>query len=68
MALGPGKYDELCTYVREMAKAEGVALIVIHGGYGSGFSVQAPLGLTATLPVMLRLMADQIEHDGGAMQ
>ena len=29
MAEGPGKYDDLCTYVREQANAQGVLLIVL---------------------------------------
>lgn len=61
MALGPGKYDDLCSYVREMAKAEGVAVVVLHGTSGSGFSVQGPAETTLVLPRLLRLMADEIE-------
>lgn len=38
MALGPGKYDDLCTYVREKAKAEGAIVIVYGGERGQGFS------------------------------
>lgn len=61
MPLGPGKYDELCTHAREMAKAEGLAVIVLKGSAGSGFSVQGPLAMTLDLPRMLRTIADEIE-------
>ena len=61
MPVGPGKYDELCTHAREMAKAEGVAVIVVKGRHGSGFSVQGSLGMTMDMPRLLRTMADEIE-------
>jgi len=61
--VGPGKYDVLCTHVREAAKAEGVAVIVVHGDLGSGFSVQGPPEMGLVLPKMLRTMADEIERD-----
>lgn len=65
MALGPGKYDNVCTEVREKTKAEGVVLLVIKGELGSGFSVQADLVTTAFLPETLRSMAQQIEDSYG---
>lgn len=40
---GPGKYDALCTYVREKAEAAGVILIVLGGNKGHGHSVQLML-------------------------
>lgn len=61
--LGPGKYDNLCTYVRTTAKAEGVVLIVLGGESGNGFSCQMPLESQLTLPTMLRRVADTIEED-----
>ncbi len=63
MALGPGKYDDLATLVRDGAKAEGVIVIVLGGSKGSGFSVQAPDVVMAQLPELLRTMADNIERD-----
>lgn len=63
MAHGPGKYDDLCTHVRETVGAVGAMVIVIGGERGSGFSVQGPPELTAGLPVVLRGMADDIEKD-----
>jgi len=62
MPLGPGKYDELATYVREQAQADGVAVIVLNGNKGNGFSLQAPLDVTLRLPALLRFMADEIER------
>lgn len=61
MAMGPGKYDALCTYVRETAKAKGAIVIVIDGEKGFGFSVQASIEDMAKLPNVLREMADTIE-------
>ena len=63
MAVGPGKYDALCTKIREETKAQGVILMVFDGNQGSGFSVQAPLDLTFGLPAILRDLAQQIEED-----
>jgi hypothetical protein len=63
MADGPGKYDELATYVRTAAQARGVVLILVDGTLGSGFSVQVNSDLRLTLPVLLRRIADDIEVD-----
>ena len=64
MTAGPGKYDELASYVRERAEALAAIVIVIGGNKGSGFSVQSTgEDLTSTLPKLLRGMADQIEKD-----
>jgi len=67
MALGPGKYDDLCTYVREQVgvgedAGGGVMVIVIGGKRGNGFSCQADLVTTAGLPQLLRKIADEIER------
>ena len=62
MALGPGKYDDLATWVREQAEARGVIVLVIGGKLGSGFSAQATAAVTARLPALLRQLADDIEH------
>ena len=63
MALGPGKYDAFCTLVRESTKARGVALMIMDGIKGSGFSIQGDIELTLGLAQLLRHMADQIEAD-----
>lgn len=60
---GPGKYDELCTKVRQEAEAEAAIVLIFGGNKGSGFSCQLPLELIAKVPSMLRTMADQIEAD-----
>jgi len=63
MAIGPGKYDSLCTRVREETGAEGVILIVFGGKLGGGFSMQASPELTAATPAILRRVAADIERD-----
>lgn len=63
MALGPGRYDDLCTYVREQAEAEGAIIIVIGGKDGAGFSCQADLSTMAVLPELLETIAKQIRAD-----
>jgi hypothetical protein len=64
MALGPGKYDDLATIVRERTAAQGVIVIVLGGSRGSGFSVQVEgADISAKLPAMLRNVADGIEQD-----
>jgi hypothetical protein len=66
MALGPGKYDDIATEVRQKTGTEGVIVFVINGSRGNGFSAQLPLDLTLTLPTILRDMARQIEDVGPA--
>jgi hypothetical protein len=61
MALGPGKYDQICTKVREEYHAAGAVVMIFLGDLGDGFSVQAPPELAAHLPRLLRHMAQQIE-------
>jgi hypothetical protein len=63
MALGPGKFDDLATLVREQASALGVIVVVIDAPAGSGFSIQATPEVTARLPELLRYLADEIERD-----
>jgi hypothetical protein len=63
MAVGPGKYDDLATTVREQAHAAGVIVIVIGGDKGEGFAMQADVRTMLALPQMLRHIADQIEQD-----
>jgi len=66
MAIGPGKYDDLCTYVRdqvgiaEEGQSGGVIVIVLGGNKGSGFSCQADLKTTLLLPDMLEDVARQM--------
>jgi hypothetical protein len=66
MAMGPGKYDVLCTSARESAQAEAVVLIVLAGTHGNGFSVQSVNGdFLPHLPGILRQCADNIEQSYG---
>lgn len=60
---GPGKYDYLCTHVRQQAKARGVILIVIEGEHGSGFSAQLPPELGGTIPEALVTVAREMARD-----
>lgn len=57
----PGKYDDLCTMVRENAGAVGAVVIVVGGNLGAGFSVQMLPEHIGLLPATLRQVADQIE-------
>ena len=64
MATGPGKYDDLCTLVRESANAAGAIIIVLAGDQGSGFSVQTTdIESQLRLPELLESMARQIRID-----
>jgi hypothetical protein len=64
MSLGPGRYNEVATYVRKRVNAKGVVLIIMEGDKGEGFEVQAPLPIVLGLPKLLREVADQIEASG----
>lgn len=60
--IGPGKYDSICTLVREQTKARGAIVIVIDGHLGGGFSVQADFNTTLKLPEILETMAKEIRQ------
>lgn len=57
---GPGKYDDITTLVREVTEAQGVAVIVIGGNRGQGFSVQGSDRFIERLPDVLEDMARSI--------
>lgn len=61
MALGPGKYDDLCTVAQQTTGAHGCVLIIVNGSMGTGFSCQATPEITLRLPELLRATADEIE-------
>jgi hypothetical protein len=64
MALGPGKYDDLCTYVREQSEASAAIVIVVGGNKGPGFSCQITDRRTLyMLPELLEDLARQIRGD-----
>lgn len=63
MPVGPGKYDSLCTKVREESGANAAIVIVLGGIHGDGFSVQA-LGrdMASKLPDLLDNLSKQIRE------
>lgn len=63
MAIGPGKYDDLCTYVREKTQASGVLVVVINGNKGEGFSCQTDLKTMLIVPDILETIAKQLRED-----
>lgn len=66
MPLGPGKYDDACTKARLATGAHTTVLIVLGGTLGLGFSVQTEdPSFVATLPEVLRALADEIAQSDG---
>jgi hypothetical protein len=64
MAIGPGKYDEVCTVAREATNAKATILIIVGGKRGSGFSMQiADTTIMLDLPATLRGIAEELERD-----
>ena len=71
--IGGGRYGKLCERIAGSLGAEVVAVLVINGKRGNGFSVavQSDWDVTGTpealakLPAVLRQMADGIEKDLG---
>lgn len=63
MSTGGGRYEDLCTYVRTRAQADGAIVMVFGGCRGSGFSIQASADVLLSLPALLRQMAGDIECD-----
>jgi hypothetical protein len=61
--IGPGKYDDICTRIREELQAEGVVLIVCRGVRGMGFSAQLTGEMLAKFPNVLREIANQMDED-----
>jgi hypothetical protein len=59
MPKGPGKYDDLCSLVRERSGGE-VIVIVIDGDKGSGFSFQGDEATLERLPDVLEIVAKQM--------
>lgn len=75
MAIGAGKYDDLCTYVRKQVglKEDGevsgaVMVIVLGGNRGNGFSMQSDLESLVMLPELLEDVAHQIRKDRNMIQ
>jgi hypothetical protein len=63
MAIGPGKYDTLCSYVRKQAEARGAIIIVLGGKHGFGFSCQTDVVTLARLPDILESIVAQLRED-----
>lgn len=60
---GPGKYDDLCTHVREESDGDLVVVLILRGNRGTGFSVQArSQDELAKLPGALEDMALRIRQ------
>jgi len=62
MAVGPGKYDDVCSVARLSTDAEVAILIVVNGFAGTGFSVQARGG------PMIFAVPDMLEHVAAAIR
>ena len=61
---GPGKYDDICTIVREKTQASSVVVIILDGNEGNGFSAQSESPyFEKILPKILRSMADELEDE-----
>ena len=63
--IGPRKYDDLASYVREKAEAVGAIVIIFQGKHGHGFSCQLPQEAVSGIPDILRQIAEQIEDGEG---
>jgi hypothetical protein len=63
MAIGPGKYDDLCTHVREKTGGRAVILVVLGDNDITGFSIQAAPEFQFALPDVLHTLADAIEEE-----
>lgn len=62
--IGPGKYDDACTLVREMTGAACAMVVVIGGSKGSGFSVQTAHPISpSTLATVLETVARQLREN-----
>jgi len=60
---GPGKYDALCTDVREKTNAECAFILIFNGDKGSGFSCQIRGPATVDVAAVLEYMAGEIRKD-----
>ena len=65
MTTGSGKYDDVCTTVRERTGARCVVIMVVDGDKGNGFSVQCEEAWLKYLPDILQDMAERIRAGQG---
>jgi len=63
MAVGKGRYDEICEAVREETGAFGAILLIMDGDRGNGFSVQVPPEVLGRVPELLQHLADAIQEE-----
>lgn len=68
MADGPGKYDDLCSYVREQSKGTITMVVVVDGVRGTGFSVQVYAPSSLELADSLDQQADVLRKVAASMQ
>jgi hypothetical protein len=63
--IGPGKYDDICTEIRERTESTLCCLIIGGGNKGDGMSLQLVNDPSLILPTVmaLRAVADQLEND-----
>jgi len=59
----PGKYDAVCTAVREETKADGVLLVIWGGPKGNGLSWDGNMFITMAMPDLLETLAKIIRDD-----
>ena len=68
MPEGKGKYDDLCSYVREKSESVLAAVIVLGGKHGNGFSCQTfDPEFQFLLPEMLEDVARTIRAENQAI-
>lgn len=63
MAIGPGKYDDVASEIRERLKADGVLLIVMNGDQGDGVAAQVTALRLFGLADMLEALAGKFRED-----
>lgn len=70
MPIGPGRYDDVTTLVRELTGAACVLVVVVGGRHGDGFDAQVDAGRVSSVRGVLqlqldalRMAADMLERD-----
>ena len=56
--IGPGKYDDLVTQLREGLEAKAVLLVVVQGNRGNGVSQQIAAGTKEEAQKLASVLAD----------
>lgn len=59
--LGPGKYADLCSEIKDRVCAEVVVLIILSGDKGDSVSMDPPLEYSINTPKVLRELAAKLE-------